>query len=141
MSERQSDQLNAPQTKKNDIDMLNRNFEQYKIKRKNEMEKQMAKYVRELSKQPRNIPPYDLPIGQIAINTKDVVLDAFDDILGFMSPLNPHRIQKSKVLAHNDKMFYIGLAITTIAVLAYTMTAFTSTPTPPAQEIKVIIQD
>ena len=53
-----------------DIDKFTREFDQYKVKRKDEMKETLQRKLDELNKPVEKTPPYNLPIGEIAINTE-----------------------------------------------------------------------
>jgi hypothetical protein len=104
-----------------DIDRFSRDFDQYKIKRKDEMREKMQKKLDELNKPPEEIPAYNLSIGQIMVNIKDTLFGIIDDILRFDFSWD--------VLLKKNRLFYLGLAIIMVASIVYLYFFFkTNTP-------------
>lgn len=94
-----------------DIDKFNRDFDQYKEKRKQEMAIRLQKRLDELNNPPPPTPAYDLSIGQLAINTKDALFNILDDIINF-------KFSKD-ILMKENRLFYIGLTLIIFAIAAY----------------------
>lgn len=93
------------------IDQFNRDFDQYKDQRKEEMRKEIDKKLSELNKPPEHIAPYDLSVGQIMINTKDAIFNIIDDLFNF-------KISWRTVLRDN-RLFYLGVFVIMIACILY----------------------
>ncbi|QKF93786.1 hypothetical protein QKU48_gp0328 [Fadolivirus algeromassiliense] len=94
-----------------DIDKFNRDFDQYKVKRKNEMNEKIQQKLDELNKPPEEIPAYNLSVGQIMINIKDTLFGIIDDLLRFDFTWN--------VVLKKNRLFYLGLAVIIIASIIY----------------------
>ena len=94
-----------------DIDKFNRDFDQYKENRKQEMAARLQKKLDVLNNPPPPTPAYDLSVGQLAINTKDALFNIVDDIINF-------KFSKD-ILLKDNRMFYIGLILIIFAALAY----------------------
>lgn len=94
-----------------DIDRFNRDFDQYKQKRKDQMKEEIDRKLAELNRPPEVIPVYNLSIGQILVNMKDSVFDIIDDVINF-------KIYNGMLLK-NNRMFYLGLFIIIIALLMF----------------------
>jgi hypothetical protein len=92
-----------------DIDKFNRDFEQYKDKRKIEMREQLQKKLDDLGREPSEIPAYNLSMGQILINVKDTILNILDDILRFKFELG--------IFTKDDRLFYLGILMLIIGIL------------------------
>jgi hypothetical protein len=113
-----------------EVDRFNRDFDQYKIRRKLEMEESMRKRLEELNR-PEPIPPvYQQPVGKILIDTKDAVFNIIDDLLQFKF--------NSSTFTKGGRLFYIGLLLLIIATLLYVYDVFvTSGEQKPSQIIEV----
>ena len=90
-----------------EIDRLNKDYNQYKKRRKINMAKKLDEKVGDI-----NI-HYSKPItkqtlGEILVNTKDNMFYLLDDILQFKF--------SSKVFTENQRLFYIGLVFLCIAL-------------------------
>jgi len=94
-----------------DVDKFNRDFDQYKSKRKNEMKDNIERKLDELNTPPDETPPYNLSIGQIMINMKDAIFNIIDDLLNFKISWN--------ILLKQNRLFYLGLMLIIIAVIFY----------------------
>src|SRR5690606_8446868 len=94
-----------------EIDRFNRQFDQYKKIREEEMERQMKKTLDDLNKPQKITPVYNLPLGQILINTKDAQFDILDDML----QLNFNK----DILIKNNRLFYVGICILLIALITF----------------------
>jgi hypothetical protein len=94
-----------------DIDKFNREFDQYKIKRKEEMREQIQKKLDILNRPVEEIPPYELSIGEIAVNTKDAIFNIIDDLLNFKFTWN--------ILTREHRLFYLGIFMIMIAIIVY----------------------
>jgi|688.fasta_scaffold858094_1 hypothetical protein len=94
-----------------DIDKFNRDFDQYKDQRKEEMRERIDKKISELNKPVEQVALYDLSIGQIMINMKDAIFNIIDDLLNF-------KISKNVFIKQN-RLFYIGIFIILIAIILY----------------------
>ena len=94
-----------------DIDKFNRNFDQYKENRKQEMAIQLQQKLDVLNNPPPPTPAYDLSIGQLAINMKDALFNIVDDIINF-------KFDKD-ILLRDNRMFYLGLILIIFAAIAY----------------------
>lgn len=94
-----------------DVDKFNRVFDQYIDKRKNDQKIREQLMLKELNKKNPPIPLFDLPLGSIMINTKDVVFNTMSDILGGNLTTN--------VFVKENRLFYFGVLFICIAVLVY----------------------
>lgn len=94
-----------------DIDRFNRDFDQYKERRKREMQEKLDKRLSELNNPEPETPAYDLSIGQIAINIKDSIFNIIDDIINFKFSWN--------LLLKGNRLFYLGLVLIIFASIAY----------------------
>jgi hypothetical protein len=101
-----------------DIDHYNRVFTQYSDIRKEDMKKELEKKLEDLNKPPPVTLIYDLPIGQIVINTKDAMFDILDDIINL-------RFTYDTVLK-NDRLFYLGIVLIMIGCLLFLYAIFGS---------------
>jgi len=99
-----------------DIDRFNRDFDQYRDKRKEESREILNRKLEELNKPPDVTPPYDLSVGQIMINMKDATFNVMDDIINFKFT--------SEVLLKQNRLFYIGLLLIIIALILYAYMIF-----------------
>ena len=97
--------------KKFDIDKFNRQFDQYKIKRKDEMEERIQQKLDELNKPVIETPPYELSIGEIAIKTKDSIFNIIDDLLSFNFSWS--------ILSKEHRLFYLGVFLIVVALIIY----------------------
>ena len=104
------------ESSKYDIDKFNRNFDQYKDKRKEEMIEKINQKLSELNKPPEITPPYSLSIGQIFINIKDTLFNIIDDLLNFKLSFNS--------LLKENGLFYLGLFFLIIAGILYFYSLF-----------------
>lgn len=109
-----------------DIDKFNRDFDQYKDKRKEEMKDRIDRKLAELNTPPEVIPPYNLSIGQIMINMKDAVFNIIDDLLNFKISWD--------IILKESRLFYLGILILIIACILFLYAVFLS----DRQEIKEI---
>jgi hypothetical protein len=94
-----------------DIDRFTRDFDQYKEKRKSVMNEEINTFN---SSQEPNTPPYKLPIGVIAINTKNAIIGLFNDF--------SNSNFGSNVFTKNYRLFYLGLALIIFGVLFFLLT-------------------
>lgn len=94
-----------------EVDRFNRDFDQYKVRRKLEMNESMRKRLEELNTPEPEPPIYNQPIGKILIDTKDEIFNIIDDLLQF-------KISVSTFTKAN-RLFYIGLIIVIIAIIFY----------------------
>jgi hypothetical protein len=97
-----------------DIDRFNRDYDQYRIRRKEEMEKNIALKLAALNKPKPEIPIYQQSIGTILINAKDGSLDTLDDLLQSKFELN--------TFTKNNRLFYIGIIMIFIAIFIFLYT-------------------
>lgn len=104
-----------------DIDRFNRDFDQYKTKRKEEMKEKVQQKLDELNKPPEEIPAYNLSVGQIMINIKDTLFGIIDDLLRFDFTWD--------VVLKKNRLFYLGLAVIIIAAIIYLYFFFKSDET------------
>lgn len=102
-----------------DIDRFNRDFDQYKTMRKQEMAELMQKKLDSLNAPQPEIPPYALSIGQVMINMKDAVFNTLDDIINF-------NFTRQAFLS-DHRLFYLGLFFIIIALLVYFYFIFKTT--------------
>ena len=94
-----------------EVDRWNRDFEQYKERREKEKERKMKEKLDDLNKPDEKVPVYNLPLGQILINTKDALFGILDDLLQF-------QFEKETILK-DDRLFYIGLILIIISLITY----------------------
>ena len=99
-----------------DADKFNLGFDQYREKRKKEMEKKMRVNLDELNKPEEITPLYNQSIGQILINTKDSMFQILDDLLQNKFTLD--------TFTRNNRLFYIGLVFVLIACFMYLYTLY-----------------
>ena len=118
-----------------EVDRFNRDFDQYKERRKKEMAESMQKKLEELNR-PEPIPPiYQQSIGKILVDTKDSMFGFLDDILQFKFELS--------TLTKANRLFYIGLVLLLIAIILYLYDIFMEMdqkPSPDTVEIKHVYQ-
>lgn len=120
-------------TGKFDVDKFNREFDQYKDNRISERERRIKEILDRLNKQEPETPAYNLPIGQIVINTKDAVLGILDDLLKL-------QIKKETFMKEN-RIFYLGIVFIFVAILLYLYSLFNMVKEEPksgAIEIKLV---
>lgn len=86
-----------------DIDRFNRNFDQYRERRKVVMNAEMEARLAELNKPPPDIPLWDRPIGTILVDMKDAIFGIIDDLLSYKFNLN--------IFVKDNRLFYLGLFI------------------------------
>jgi hypothetical protein len=96
---------------RNEIDKFNRNFDQYKERRKEQMKLKMEAKLAELNKKEDDVPVYNKPLGEIIVNIKDTIFKIFDDILSF------NMINSRDLIMKDNRLFYIGLLLLFIAVI------------------------
>ena len=111
-----------------EIDRFNRDFDQYKERRKQEMRKRMDQRLSELNKPAKEVPIYKKPVGEIMIKTKDTLFNILDDLLRFRFEL--------ETFTKNSRMFYIGILILFIALMVFIYTIFTK-PNGRSDDISV----
>ena len=102
-----------------DIDKFNREFDQYKIKRKEETKEKLQQKLDELNKPIEETPPYNLSIGEIAINTKDAIFNIIDDLLSFKFSW--------LILTRDHRLFYLGIFLIVVSLIVYLYSFFMST--------------
>lgn len=96
-----------------DIDKFNRDFDQYKIKRNESMEKQLQTKIDQLNKPEPEIPIWSESIGTVLIRMKDSIFGIFDDILNFNI--------SSEIFIKENRLFYIGLFILFFALILFVL--------------------
>lgn len=101
-----------------DIDAFNRDYEQYKVRRKNQMERNMALKLAEYNKPKEFRPIYKYSLGEILINTKDSLFEILDDIL--QKRFSPETFTK------NNRLFYLGIFIIFVACFVFLYSIITS---------------
>jgi hypothetical protein len=106
--------LYKSQTGKFDIDRFNRDYDQYKKQRTNEMEEKLTHKLEILNKPPEEIPIYQHSIGKIFIDTKDAIFEILDDLLQFKFNLN--------TFTRDNRLFYIGIFLIFIACFMFLYT-------------------
>lgn len=84
-----------------DIDRFNRNFDQYRERRKVIMNAEMEARLAELNKPPPDIPIWNRPIGTVLIDMKDSIFGIIDDLLSYNFSLN--------IFIKENRLFYLGL--------------------------------
>lgn len=99
-----------------DIDKFNRDFDQYKTKRKEEADIVITKKLEELNKPPIETPPYSLSVGQVMINLKDAIFGTIDDLINF-------NIDRT-ILTKHHRLFYWGILLIIVAFILYTYMLF-----------------
>ena len=92
-----------------EIDKFNRDFEQYKTRRYEEMKQKMQQKLNELNIPEPEIPVYNLPVGEILVNAKDESFDTLDDLLQFKFT--------TTTITKNNRLFYFGFIIILIGLL------------------------
>lgn len=114
-----------------EVDRFNRDFEQYAERRREVMDKKIKEKLDELN-QPEPEPPiYDLPVGDILINTKDGLFNMLDDLLQFNFSW--------ETFTKDNRLFFIGLTLVLIALFVYVYSMFVDTPTRVKQPIPINI--
>lgn len=93
-----------------DVDRLNRDFDQYKEKRKNYLQESFNDRVDNLSEE-EIISPYNLPVGEIMINMKEALVGVSNDLLR-------HRLN-SNIITKDNRLFYLGLCLIMFGILLY----------------------
>lgn len=94
-----------------DIDRFNRDFDQYKDKRKLIMKQQMDQKLAELNKPVVKPPIYELPVGEMFIRVTDSIFGIVDDLLNFNLDLN-----LKSLLTKDDRTFSLGLTVLIIGL-------------------------
>lgn len=94
-----------------EIKRFNRDFEQYKERRKEQMRRKLDEKLAILNRPIEPIPIYNQTIGEIAIGAKDAFMGILDDILNFNLSF--------KILTKQGRLFYIGLISLSILVFVY----------------------
>jgi len=100
-----------PTNNKFDIDKFNLEFDQYRARRKAEMEQKKEQVLNELNKPKEVIPIYNEPLGQVLVRTKDVMFGTLDDLL--------QRKFEMKTLTKDNRLFYIGLLLLIIGSVVF----------------------
>jgi hypothetical protein len=113
-----------------DIDKFNRYYEQYRAKRKKQMERKMAKKLGELNKPKDRKPLYHDSVAEIMINTKDALFEILDDLL--------QRRFIVDTFIKNNRLFYIGLIMVFIACFMFAYTIIIGDSNDSSKENDVI---
>ncbi len=100
-----------PTNNKFDIDKFNLEFDQYRARRKTEMEEKKEAVLSELNKPKEVIPIYNEPLGQVLVRTKDVIFGTLDDVL--------QRKFESKTFTKDNRLFYIGLLFLFVGAIIF----------------------
>lgn len=93
-----------------DVDRLNRDFDQYKEKRKNYLKESFDDRTANLNDDDI-IPPYNLSVGEIMINMKKT-------LVGILNDLARYRLN-SDMVTKDDRLFYLGLCLIMFGILLY----------------------
>lgn len=94
-----------------DIDRFNRNYDQYKIRRKQEMDKKIQQKLAIYNKPKPELPIYKNNIATIMINMKDELFDTLDDLLQGYFNLS--------TFTKNNRLFYIGILLIIISIFIF----------------------
>lgn len=94
-----------------DVDRFNRNFDQYKDRRKVIMKAQMDERLAELNKPPPTIPIWNRPIGTILIEMKDAMFGIIDDLLSYNFNIN--------IFTKDNRLFYLGLFLLLSIIIVF----------------------
>lgn len=108
---------NKSQDKEFDVKAFNKAFEEQQAKLKEETQKQEEVTLSKMNEQPKEKSLTSLSVGEILINTKDAWFDILDDIL--------HYKIGWEILTKNNRLFYIGITIATLAIIFYLYEIFT----------------
>lgn len=96
-----------------DVDLLNRDINQYIIERelkdKNILEKKTIKTNDEISNETIIKPVYEYSIGEIAINTKNTLFNILNDLLAFNFNAN--------IFIKENRIFYLGICFIFISLM------------------------
>lgn len=103
-----------------DINRFNRDFDQYIDRRKSVMSEMINKKFDELNRPVQEVPIYDLSVGTILLNTKNVLFNILDDLLQG----NIRNVWDVFIREH--RLFYIGIFLLIIAALVYLYLIFAS---------------
>ena len=96
---------------RDEVDRFNRDFEQYKERRKKMMKIKLDEKLDRLNQPPEELPLYNQPVGSILIQTKDAWLNLLDDLLQFRFTLD--------TFTKENRLFHIGLTIVFVAIFMY----------------------
>jgi hypothetical protein len=99
-----------------DMDKFNRDYGQYVEKRSNKMKRDLQLKLDHLNQPKKDKLIYELSIGEIFINIKDSMFGILDDLLKF---------NINNILTKNNRLFYLGLILIIIGVLAQFIVAST----------------
>lgn len=94
-----------------EIDRFNRDFEQYKERRKKAMKEELDKKLEILNKEDNFDTIYNVTVGEILISTKDAIFGMLDDLLLFKFDY--------ETFTKNNRLFYIGIVMIFIVFLIY----------------------
>jgi len=94
-----------------EINRFNRDFEQYKDRRRIEMRKRLDEKLAILNRQVEPLPIYNQSIGNIAIGAKDTLLSILDDLLLFNINFN--------TFTKDGRLFYLGIVLIIILIFIY----------------------
>lgn len=94
-----------------DINRFNRDYDQYKKKRKTQMEETLALKLAQYNKPSQEIPIYKQSFGFILINMKNAIFDILDDLLQNKLNIN--------TFTTNNRLFYLGLFFIIIACIIF----------------------
>lgn len=98
-----------------EVDRFNRQFEQYKQRRKEEMDKILQKKLDELNKPIPDTPIYNQPVGDILVQTKDEMLGILDDLLLYKFTSN--------TFIKNNRLFFIGILFLFVSIFIFVIFA------------------
>lgn len=99
-----------------DIDHWSRDISQYSEIRKNDVKILIDQKLSDLNKQKPVELVYDLSVGQIVINLKDVMFDVLDDIVNMRFGLD--------MLTKDHRLFYIGIFLIIMACIIFSFSFF-----------------
>lgn len=104
---------------RNEIDRFNRDFNQYRERRKEEMKRKLDQKLAKLNEPIKETPIYNKPIGDILVSTKDAFFGILDDLM----KLN----FGSDIFTKNNRLFHIGLVILIMGTILLIIRYFSST--------------
>lgn len=116
---------------RDEIDRFNRNFDQYKERRAEEMKKRLDEKLAKLNKPEKPTPIYEKPIGEILIETKDSMFSMLDDCL---------KLKFKGILSKDDRMFHLGVVILLIVLILVVIYLLRNVNKPENKDINIIIK-
>jgi len=104
-----------------DINRFNRDFDQYIQKRNTDSKIRIEQRLAELNKPEAMPAPYELPVGQIVINTVDTTFATMSDFAHYRSLTHLYN-----TIQANNRLFYIGVFFVCLAIVLYLYNFFLS---------------